>query len=55
MDSLSEKWNHPLLGNMPAPPEPRSDEELHTAMALFAEQLAGRWDGCSDYLARVPR
>jgi hypothetical protein len=42
-----------LYGTQPDEPRPRSDEELEADLQRFRDELAGRWDRCTDYLASV--
>lgn len=56
MDQLTEQRSgqFPIVGRQkPEPAKPRSDEEFEAAMAQFAEELAGRWGRCMEYLASV--
>jgi hypothetical protein len=56
MGRLTEQYSgqFPIAGGQkPKPAKPRSDEEFEAALAQFAEELAGRWGRCMEYLASV--
>jgi len=52
-DVIASVMPHLIGSQEQEPAKPRTNDQLSADLARFAEELEGRWDRCTDYLASV--